>query len=491
MTEARRRLPQPAKATKRPTTKAPAVTRAVIYVRMSLDKTGEGAGLERQEESCRSLAKARGWDVIDVVEDTISATKFRMHERDGWQRVLGMMERGEIDMVVAWHLDRITRSTRDLIDLIDLVVKHGVGIATTTGDIDLSHDSGRLMAKILAAVAEGETERKAARQVLANQQRAAAGRQMWVRRPFGYNKDGTAREDEAKLVRQAYADLLNGKSLSAICRDWDASGFTPSGGAQSWGLATVRTLLRSPRNAALSTYQGQVVAEAGWDALVEESTWRAADRLLADPSRKTGGGGPLANLLTGIAVCDVCEGRIRVLWRGRKGEEGSYAIYQCVAGHASLPVQFADDVAVWHLLMRAPDLDATSFVPQVEAPDLGPLRTEEADLRGRLDALAEDFADGLLDRAAMLAGTAKLRQRLNAVEAEIAKTGRVGIWTHVDIEALADQFMDLTLETKREILRAAFGRIAIKSRGKGRVPPRPSLLAVRWTPEWRKPTSRR
>ncbi|MCW2529605.1 MAG: recombinase [Pseudonocardiales bacterium] len=459
--------------------------RAIVYTRMSLDKTGEGAGIERQTEACSALALARGWDVIEVVEDTISATKVKMTDRPGWSRVLGMIQRNEVDVIVAWHLDRVTRSSRDLLDLIDLAVAHNVAIATATGDIDLSNETGRLVSKILGAVAEAEGERKAARQVLANEQRATAGRPMWVRRPFGYELDGSLRAVEADLVRQAYTDVLNGKSLSQVTREWDASGCAPHS-AKTWGIASVRTILRSARNAGLSTYYGDVVGDATWTAIVDESTWRAAERFLTDPSRHTGGPGRTENLLTltGVTVCHVCGSDMRIQWRGLKGAEGSYAIYQCQKGCSSMPVDWLDSRILIELTRQAAKLDISALTA-TDTPDLARLRAEAAELHERMAVLAEDFADGVINRATMLAGTQRGQARLTEVETEIAKAGRVGIWEYVDVEHLFEEFDGYPLEVQRGVIKAVFSKIEIKPRGRGRVAPKREHIILHWSPEWR------
>ncbi|HEY2043523.1 MAG TPA: recombinase family protein, partial [Jatrophihabitans sp.] len=49
-------------------------TRAAIYARVSLDATGEGLAVERQQEACQALAVARGWTVVEtIVDNSISA----------------------------------------------------------------------------------------------------------------------------------------------------------------------------------------------------------------------------------------------------------------------------------------------------------------------------------------------------------------------------------------------------------------------------------
>ncbi|MFK4226181.1 recombinase family protein [Streptomyces sp. NPDC019890] len=148
--------------------------RAVIYARASLDAPGEGPSVERQLEACRQLCELRGWAVVDErVDNSISASTGK--ERLAWKSVLAMVEAREVDLIVAWHIDRMTRSMLDLEELILLAENAGVGVATASGDLDLTTDVGRMVARILAAVARAEVERKGARQKLANAARAAEG----------------------------------------------------------------------------------------------------------------------------------------------------------------------------------------------------------------------------------------------------------------------------------------------------------------------------
>ena len=93
--------------------------RAVIYARISLDATGERAGVERQRETCAALAERRGWEVVEIVEDNSVSAKAE-RSRPGWSRVLQMVENGAVEYVVAYHFDRVTRSMVDLEDLIKL-----------------------------------------------------------------------------------------------------------------------------------------------------------------------------------------------------------------------------------------------------------------------------------------------------------------------------------------------------------------------------------
>ncbi|EYR62752.1 serine recombinase, partial [Actinotalea ferrariae CF5-4] len=206
----------------------------VIYARQSLDRTGEGAAVERQIADCRALAERRGWTVRDVlVDNDMSASSGRV--RPAYQRLLAMMKAGEIGAVVVWHVDRLTRRLVDLEDVIGLCETSGVRLATVTGDLDLGTDTGRMLARILASVARGEVERKGTRQRRANRQRAEQGKAQWTRRPFGYDRaDGrvTVVEREAEALREAAQHVLAGRAVAQLVKRWNAEGLPTSTGAK-------------------------------------------------------------------------------------------------------------------------------------------------------------------------------------------------------------------------------------------------------------------
>src|SRR4051812_1421815 len=93
--------------------------RAAIYLRISLDATGEGLGVERQGEDCRRIAAERGWAVVaEYVDNSISASD-RRKDRPGYNRLVDAFAAGAFDALICWDLDRLTRQPRQLEDWID------------------------------------------------------------------------------------------------------------------------------------------------------------------------------------------------------------------------------------------------------------------------------------------------------------------------------------------------------------------------------------
>src|SRR4051812_22098949 len=106
-------------------------TRAAIYVRISQDRDGEGAGVQRQREDCQALVDRMGWTVVKVYEDDdVSASTRSRKPRPAYQAMIAAARAGEVDRIVAYSSSRITRRMRELDDLIDLTEQTGVTIHT-------------------------------------------------------------------------------------------------------------------------------------------------------------------------------------------------------------------------------------------------------------------------------------------------------------------------------------------------------------------------
>lgn len=192
--------------------------RAAIYLRISLDREMDGLAIERQREDCENLARFRRWEVVETYVDQSISASDRTKRRPAYERMVGDYEAGLIDAIVCYDLDRLTRQPRELEDWIDRAESRGLLLVTANGDADLSTDGGRMYARIKAAVARAEVERKGARQSRAHIQRAKQGSPPKGARPLGYATSGEVIEHEAEAVKAIYAAFLRGDSLQGIAR---------------------------------------------------------------------------------------------------------------------------------------------------------------------------------------------------------------------------------------------------------------------------------
>jgi site-specific DNA recombinase len=82
-----------------------APTRAVIYLRISQDRTGAGLGVDRQREDCEALAARNGWNVVETYTDN-DVSAFSGKTRKDYRRMLADLDAGIATIVIAWHTDR-------------------------------------------------------------------------------------------------------------------------------------------------------------------------------------------------------------------------------------------------------------------------------------------------------------------------------------------------------------------------------------------------
>ena len=440
------------------------MTRAVVYARQSLDRSGEGAAVDRQVADCRDLAARRGWTVVDVlIDNDISASTGKA--RPGYARLLEMMRAGAVDNIVVWHVDRLTRRLVDLEEIIGICEATHVRLATVTGDLDLSTDTGRMLARILASVARGEVERKGARQRRANKQRAENGKGRWTRRPFGYDREDdrvVIVEAEAAAIRAAAADVLAGQSLGSIGQAWNAEGLkTTTGGP--WTTSPLRRMLLNPRISGRSIYRGTDLGAGEWEPILDAETHRKVEERLRAPGRRTAFNTTAKHLLSGIALCGVCGSPM--YGSPMKVGERRWMVYRCPGYHVTRRMDLVDEIAEGVVLERLSRPDALALLTPDE--DVDALRGQATELRGRRDDLAALLADGLLAPAAVRVQAGKLAKDLDRIEVRISAAlgdnPAAAVAGSDDVEAA---WADLSLSARRGIIRTLM-TVTVLTAGKG------------------------
>jgi len=464
--------------------------RAIVYLRISKDRSGLEAGVSRQREDCERRAGERGWTIVaEHADNDMSATSGR--RRPGFEAMLDGINAGETDVLIAWALDRLQRNRRDELRLYEACKTMGASMSLVNGpDIDFKSATGRCLADNLGSLARLEVELKSDRQIRQQEQAAAAGKRVGGRRPFGYDDDGvTMREDEATAVRRGYESLLAGVPLAAIAREWNAAGLRSGqvkwrpdskGQPSEWHPDTVRMVLKNPRNAGKRAYKGVIVADAVWPALVAEETWQAAVALMAEPSRYAGGGTHMQAMLTGIALCGVCGGKIHA-GAARPGTRG----YRCGAtsGHVARMAEPIEQFVSAVVVERLSRPDAVNLLHDEKKPDIEAMRNEAVALRSRLDSLAVDFADGSLTTSQLRAATARLRALLKVVEERMADAGRVNVLSSLLAAADVQAAWDGLSTPRRRAVVDTLMVVTIHSPGRGVRTFRPETVGI----EWRKP----
>jgi len=126
--------------------------RAAIYCRVST----ADQSCERQERDLTAFAARAGYTVIGIFKETASGVRLDRTER---RKVLALVQRRDIDAVLVTELSRWGRSTVDLLaTLRELEARRASLVALNGMMFDVSTPHGRMMATVLAGLAEFERE---------------------------------------------------------------------------------------------------------------------------------------------------------------------------------------------------------------------------------------------------------------------------------------------------------------------------------------------
>lgn len=395
--------------------------RAVLYLRVSLDSTGEGLAVDRQREECQRIARERGWVVAgEYVDNSVSASS-RTKKRPAYSRMVADFEAGGFDALLCWDLDRLTRQTRELEDWIDRAETRGLRLVTANGEADLGTDAGRLFARIKAAVSRAEIERKSARRRAANKQKVEAGGVTSGARLFGFaSPNGSATreqnrtspeqvEAEALEVRWMFQQFAEGESLRGLCASLNARDVQTRAGG-SWSPSTVLGLLRNPRYAGWVERDGERF-DGGWAPLVDEALFAVVQSILDDPGRRTQAGTDRKHLGSGLYLCGVC-GDVLTSFSG-----GRYRCRVCAVSRRMAPI---DALVVELVEGRLADPSLPDFLAPGKSAEVLELTKAKAGLRNRMRSVEADYDAGLIDGRRLKAATDRIAVEIASVDAKLA-----------------------------------------------------------------------
>ena len=143
--------------------------RVAIYARVSTD----GQSTNNQLRVLKRVAKAAGWDVVDkYIDEAVSGAKGR-DGRPQFDALHQAITRREVDMVMAWSVDRIGRSLQHLVQFLEHLQSTKVDLYLHEQGIDTTTPAGRAMFQMCGVFAEFERSMIQAR-VKAGLERAKA-----------------------------------------------------------------------------------------------------------------------------------------------------------------------------------------------------------------------------------------------------------------------------------------------------------------------------
>ena len=207
--------------------------RCAVYTRKSSEEglDMEFNSLDAQREACEAYVasqKPEGWVLVNDRYDDGGVSGGTL-ERPALKRLLADIEGGQVDVVVVYKIDRLSRSLMDFAKLVEVFERRHVTFVSVTQSFNTTTSMGRLTLNVLLSFAQFEREVIGER--IRDKFAASRKKGMWMGGfvPLGYrveNRKLFINEEEAATVRRIFERFLKVGSATLVARALNAKGVT-------------------------------------------------------------------------------------------------------------------------------------------------------------------------------------------------------------------------------------------------------------------------
>ncbi len=226
--------------------------RTAAYARVSTDSEEQLTSYEAQVDYYTKYIKERAdWEFVRVYTDEgISATNTK--KRDGFKQMVADALDGKIDLIITKSVSRFARNTVDSLVTVRQLKEKGVEVYFEKENIYTLDSKGELLITIMSSLAQEESRSISENVTWGQRKRMADGK---VSLPYGqflgYEKgeDGLPKivESEAEIVQMIFRLFMEGKTPSAIAKQFASQGISSPGGKKTWQVATVKSILTNEK----------------------------------------------------------------------------------------------------------------------------------------------------------------------------------------------------------------------------------------------------
>lgn len=221
--------------------------RCAIYTRKSTNRLldRDVNSLTTQREICGAYVKSqqyRGWLELPRHYDDGGHSGSGL-DRPALAALMHDIEAGDVDTVVVYKIDRLTRSLIDFVRLVEIFDQRGIALVSVSQAFDTSDSMGRMILNVLLTFSQFERELIAERVRDSIRMRKRHGKVHGGLPPFGYiaTDEGLEVEDaEAKIVRFIFDEFLRTKRYTAVMTAVRQAGFCSSVKVSRRGLPPLR-----------------------------------------------------------------------------------------------------------------------------------------------------------------------------------------------------------------------------------------------------------
>jgi site-specific DNA recombinase len=273
----------------------PTIRRCAIYTRKSSEEGLDQAynSLAAQRDACAAYIasqKHEGWILVPKAYDDGGFSGGNL-QRPALEELMQDIGNGEIDIIVVYKIDRLTRSLADFAKLTEVLDRHNVSFVAVTQQFNTSTSMGRLTLNVLLSFAQ--FEREVAGERIRDKIAASKRRGMWMggHPPLGY--EVKARKlvvvpEEAETVRRLFRRYLELRSVQPLRMELASSGMQSKRrvlqdgsvvGGVTFSRGALYSILKNPLYCGLIQHKGECFS-GEHEPIVDENLFVAVQRVL-------------------------------------------------------------------------------------------------------------------------------------------------------------------------------------------------------------------
>ena len=217
--------------------------KAIVYIRVSTTQQAEeGVSLAAQQAKAEAWAALNDYDIASIYSDAGISGK-RADNREGLQQALNACGNG--DALVVYSLSRLARSTKDTISISEQLQKAGADLVSISEKIDTTTAAGKMVFRMLAVMAEFESDQISERTKLGMSYKKSKGERVgsisYGSRLHSNGKDLLVDDTEQEIITVINDLRRDGLNLSKIAVHLNNSDFQPRG--KKWYPQTIKRIL--------------------------------------------------------------------------------------------------------------------------------------------------------------------------------------------------------------------------------------------------------
>ncbi|MGW6376211.1 recombinase family protein [Rhodococcus sp. NPDC055112] len=284
-------------------------------------------------------------------------------------------------------------------------------------------------------------------------------------RAYGWADDGIAIVDsEAEVLREMAAELLDGGTLRGLVARLSEQGIATATG-KTWQPITIKRSLTNPRIIG-KRQSGDKLVRAEAAPILDVRTYNRLIKLLQAPerSRFTGDRTRIHLLGGGIARCGVCGSALYANTSSTRADSYACSIRTGGCGRISVKAEDLEADTIERVLARLSDAKfRRKLTKEINALATGEDAAKQlADLEARFTTLGEDFADGLIERETMRAGTERIRAKKATIELQVQRREVLDDLPEPTVAQVVQWWEEASKRRQRDVVSVLLDHVTVK-----------------------------